>query len=156
MTLGSRGTPAAVPVTILLLLERRPIGTEGFSLQSRQLNDSLRGEVQLLIQQFSRERFSFGGALDFNELSCPGHHHIQIDFGCTVFLIVEVHDRTSVDNSHTDGRDTSFNDPAIGGKFTPNRCDSVAESDEAARNAQRSRPTVSFEDIAIDRNCSRA
>jgi len=44
------------------------------------------------------------GALDFNELLRPGHHHVHIDRRCEIFSIVEVKQWLPVCNSHAHGR----------------------------------------------------
>src|SRR5260221_14778224 len=80
-----------------------PKWTECFSLDRRELFDTVAAESDELGQLVFGERGFFARALDFDELAAAGHDQVHIDRGRDIFAIVEVEQGLAFDEADADG-----------------------------------------------------
>jgi len=92
----------------------------------------------------------FGGGLDFDELPCPGHDEIHIDFGGGVFFVAEVEQGDALVDADAGGGDVI----AQGGFFEDagfeELTDGDAEGDIGAGDGSGAGTAVGLDDVAVD------
>ena len=117
-------------------------------LESCQLPDSGPCQIEHCIQRLLVERCAFGCALDFDELAGARHDDVHIHLSAVVFLVVEIQDRTAVDNTNADCRDAVEED----WPFRPKLLHGFGQGHEATGDAGGTSSTVSLQDIAVNRD----
>ena len=100
---------------------------------------------------FLRKRRALGRALDFDELSGPGHDKVHIDIGFAVLFVAKIQKNLAVDNTDAHRGHRILN--GIGAENAPFHARRVTASikrDVSAGDRCRARAAIGLNYVAID------
>ena len=129
---------------------RSSSSTEGGGLGGGQVVDSGQRQVEELVHLLARERPLLAGALDLDQVSVGGAHHVHVDLGVGVFDVLEIEQRRTVDDAHRDRRHLAVHRPAGEIARQVGQRQGLGHGDPGAGDCRRARAAIGLQDVAVE------